>query len=91
MGLWGNFDFDKLNSVLPVADVMGFPLSRAILALIIAVILIIIIPLNLVPFFRQDDKLSQNSWGYFFCIGLAFMIIEIVLIQKYTLIIGASI
>ncbi len=91
MGLWKNFDFDKLNSIHPVGDVMGFPLSKAILVLIIAVILIIIVPLNLLPFFRQDDKLSLNSWGYFFCIGLAFMIIEIVLIQKYTLIIGASI
>ena len=91
MGLLKNFEFEKLKSVHPIGDVFGFPLSKAILALIVGVILVIIVPLNLLPYFGRGEKLSLNSWAYFFTIGLAFMIIEIILIQKYTLIIGASI
>ena len=33
MGLLKNFDFEKLKSTHPIGDVMGFPLSKAILAL----------------------------------------------------------
>ncbi len=91
MGLWKNFEFEKLKSVHPIGDVFGFPLSKAIMVLIIAVILVIVLPLNLLPYLGKREKLSAGSWAYFFTIGLAFMIIEIILIQKYTLIIGASI
>jgi hypothetical protein len=91
MGLLKNFEIEKLKSVHPIGDVFGFPLSKSILALIVAVVLVIVVPLNLLPYLGRKEKLSLHSWGYFFTIGLAFMIIEIILIQKYTLIIGASI
>jgi hypothetical protein len=91
MGLLRNFEFDKLKSTHPIGDVMGFPLSKAILALIVAVVLAIVVPLNLLPYLGHGDKLPLRFWAYFFTIGLAFMIVEIVLIQKYTLLIGASI
>ncbi len=95
MGLWKNFELEKLKSSHPIGDVFGFPLSKAILTLIVGVILFVVIPLNLLPYFlsrhSQGNKLSLSSWSYFFCIGLAFMVVEIILIQKYTLVIGASI
>jgi hypothetical protein len=91
MGLMRNFEFEKLKSTHPIGDVMGFPLSKAILALIAGLVLIVVLPLNLLPYLRRGAKLPARYWAYFFCIGLAFMIVEIVLIQKYTLLIGASI
>jgi len=91
MGLMRNFELEKLKSVHPIGDVFGFPLSKSILALIAAVVLAIVIPLNLLPYLFSKQKLRLNDWAYFFAIGLAFMIIEIILIQKYTLLIGASI
>ena len=59
--------------------------------LIAAVVLAIVVPLNLLPYAGRGDKLPARFWAYFFCIGIAFMVVEIVLIQKYTLLIGASI
>ena len=91
MGLLRNFEFEKLRDVHPIGDVFGFPLSKSILALIAAVVLAIVVPLNLLPYLVSKQKLPFNDWAYFFAIGLAFMIIEIILIQKYTLLIGASI
>ncbi len=91
MGLMRNFEFEKLRSVHPIGDVFGFPLSKSILALITGVVLAIVIPLNLLPYLGKGLKLPLNDWAFFFTIGLAFMIIEIILIQKYTLLIGASI
>ncbi|MCW8925875.1 MAG: hypothetical protein OQJ84_06430, partial [Xanthomonadales bacterium] len=91
MGLLRNFEFEKLRDVHPIGDVFGFPLSKSILALIAAVVLAIVVPLNLLPYLFSKQKLPFSDWAYFFAIGLAFMIIEIILIQKYTLLIGASI
>lgn len=91
MGLLRNFELEKLKSVHPIGDVFGFPLSKSILALIVVVVLAIVVPLNLLPYLVSKQKLPFNDWAYFFTIGLAFMIIEIILIQKYTLVIGASI
>ncbi len=90
MGLWRNFEMEKLQSTHPVGDVMGFPLSKAILLAIIAVVLAIVVPLNLLPYLRADKRLSGVAWVYFFAVGLAFMIVEIVLIQMHTLAIGVS-
>jgi hypothetical protein len=91
MGLMRNFEFEKLKSTHAIGDVMGFPLSKSILALIAMVVVAIVVPLNLLPYAGSGDKLPGRFWAYFFCIGVAFMIVEIVLIQKYTLLIGASI
>jgi len=91
MGLLRNFELEKLSDVHPIGDVFGFPLSKSILALIVAVVLVIVVPLNLLPYLFSKQKLPFSDWAYFFAIGLAFMIIEIILIQKYTLLIGASI
>ena len=73
------------------AEFMGFPLANTLILVILAVVLLLFIPLNLVPYLREGPKLGPVPWLYFFAIGMGFMMIEVVLIQKYTLFIGASV
>jgi len=90
MGLWKNFTWEPVERILPY-EFYGFPLAKVMIVAIIAIIAIVIIPLNLLPYFKKGEKLKLAPWLYFFAIGMAFMIVEIVLIQKYTLFIGAPI
>lgn len=91
MGLWKNFNRDKLEKVIPYSDFYGFPLSKIIILIILLVVIVLIIPLNLLPYILKGPKLKVIPWLYFFAIGMAFMIVEIILIQKYTLFIGPSV
>lgn len=88
-GLWKNFKFG-VEGIKPY-EFYGFPLTKVVITVILLVVLIIIIPLNLIPYFTKTEKLKLAPWLYFFAIGMAFMIIEIVLIQKYTLLVGPSV
>jgi len=90
MGLWKNFTRDSLEKVLPY-EFLGFPLSKIIILIIMLVVIALIIPLNLIPYFKSGSKLRAAPWLYFFLIGMAFMSVEIILIQKYTLFIGPSV
>lgn len=89
LGLWKNFSWQKLNKVSPY-DFKGFPLSKMIIVIVIAVVLLLIVPLNLLPYLKKGPKLKLYPWLYFFSIGMAFMIVEVILIQKYTMFIGPS-
>lgn len=89
LGLWKNLDFSKMKEITPY-EFRGFPVSKLVVLMILAVILVLILPLMFLPYFFKGDKLKAKPWLYFFSIGLAFMIVEIVLIQRYTLFIGAS-
>jgi predicted membrane-bound spermidine synthase len=91
MGLWKNLDFHKMDKIAGYSDWLGFPLSQLIVMIILGIVIVILVPLNLVPYFRAGEKLRTVPWLYFFVIGMAFMSVEIVLIQKYTLLIGPSI
>lgn len=91
MGLWRNLDLDKLEKMRGYEDSLGFPLSKSIILVTIVLVTLLILPLNLIPFFRPGPKLSAPAWLYFFAIGMAFMMVEISFIQKYTLFIGPSI
>ena len=91
MGLWRNLDHDKLKGLSTYAEFSGFPLSKLTILIILAVVLVLVVPLNLLPYLRRGEKLRPVPWLYFFAIGVAFMAIEVVLIQKYTLFIGASV
>jgi hypothetical protein len=91
MGLWRNLDRDKLDNVSPYAEFSGFPMSKLTVAIILIVVIALIVPLNLLPYLGKGEKLRFVPWLYFFVIGMAFMCVEVVLIQKYTLFIGASI
>ncbi|PKK83766.1 MAG: hypothetical protein CVT49_07035 [candidate division Zixibacteria bacterium HGW-Zixibacteria-1] len=90
MGLWKNFTSENLEKVLPY-EFLGFPLSKIIIGIILLVVIAIIIPLNLIPYLKAGSKLRIAPWLYFFLIGMAFMAVEIILIQKYTLFIGPSV
>jgi len=90
MGLWRNFEKSKLDKVIPYSDLYGFPLSQMIILILLGVVVFLIIPLNLLPYLAKGPKLRKSPWLYFFTIGAAFMMVEVVLIQKYTLFIGAS-
>jgi predicted membrane-bound spermidine synthase len=91
MGLWRNLDFSKMKRIAGYSDWLGFPLSRLIVVIILITVLAIITPLNLLPYFYRGEKLRVIPWLYFFVIGMAFMGVEIILIQKYTLLIGTSV
>ena len=91
LGLWRNFSWDKLDKVKHYADLTGFPLSKLIIVIILAVVVIFLLPLNLVPYLTKGPHLRAAPWLYFFAIGMGFMMIEVVLIQKYALFIGASV
>jgi len=90
MGLWKNLTSKSLEKLMPY-EIFGFPTSKILIVTIIAVILLIIIPLNLLPYLFKGPKLKAKPWLYFFLIGMAFMIVEVILIQKYTLFIGPSV
>ncbi|MFC2131180.1 hypothetical protein ACFLSQ_07075 [Bacteroidota bacterium] len=91
MGLWKNFSWDRLSKLQPFEEFFGFPLSKLIIVIILLIVIILIIPLNLLPYLMKGKKLKTVPWLYFFTIGMAFMIVEVILIQKYTLFIGPSV
>jgi predicted membrane-bound spermidine synthase len=90
LGLWKNFHWNKLEKISPY-EFAGFPLAKIMIVMIILVVLLLILPLNLLPYFFKGDKLKAAPWFYFFFIGMGFMMLEVVLIQKYALFIGPSI
>ena len=91
LGLWRNFDWERLGKTGLYSEFSGFPLTKVVMVVILAVILVVVVPLNLLPYFFSRDRLRAAPWFYFFAVGLAFMALEVVLIQKYTLFIGASV
>ncbi len=87
MGLWKNFDISKLDKISPF-EFKGFPLAKLLIIIILLIVILITIPINLLPFLKKGPKLTFNGWSFFFLIGVAFMAIEVILIQKYTWFIG---
>lgn len=90
LGRWKNFKFEDLKKVSILSDFRGFPLTKVLLLVIMLVILVIVIPLCILPYAVSKEKLKAAPWFYFFFLGIAYISIEIVLMQKYTLYIGAS-
>ena len=72
-------------------EVTGYPMSTILILIILAVVVMLLIPLNLAPYLRQGTKLRAVPWLYFFLIGAGFMAIEVVLIQQYTLFVGPTV
>ncbi len=91
LGQWKNFSWENLGKANLYADFMGFPLAKVIIVIILIVVVLLLIPLNLIPYFTKGPHLKAVPWLYFFTIGVAFMMVEVVLIQKYALYIGASV
>jgi len=90
MGLWKNLTPESLKKIMPY-EIYGFPTSKILIVTILGVVILIILPLNLLPYLFKGPKLKTKPFLYFFLIGMAFMIVEVILIQKYTLFIGPSI
>jgi hypothetical protein len=92
MGMWKNLDRAELGELSKYAEFSGFPVSKLTTAIILAVVATLLIPLNLLPYVRRSGpRLRAVPWLYFFAIGVAFMAVEVVLIQRYTLFLGASV
>jgi hypothetical protein len=91
MGLWRNLTRDKLEKVSPYSDLTGLPISQLIVVIILAVVVVLMLPLVLLPYLTSRERLPVAGWLYFLLIGMAFMSVEVVLIQKYTLFLGASV
>lgn len=91
MGLWRGLRRDDWTNVSRYAEFRGFPMSKLVLISILAIVLVLVLPLTLLPHLRQGPKLRAVPWLYFFLIGMAFMSVEVVLIQKYNLFMGASV
>ncbi len=91
LGLWKNYSSEKLEKIRGHADLLGFPLSKIIIYTILAIVIVLILPLNFIPYFFKGKKLKATPWLYFFSIGMGFMMIEVILIQKYALFVGTSV
>jgi hypothetical protein len=89
MGLWKNVQRDKLEK-LQMLEVFGFPLAKLMILTILAVVVVLVLPLTLLPYLRRGEKLRAVPWLYFCALGMGFMAVEVVLIQKYTLFVGPS-
>jgi len=91
MGMLKNLSSDKLDKLSQYAEFTGFPMATLVMLVILAIVLLIVVPANLLPYLVSKEKLAAVPWLYYFTIGMAFMMVEIVLIQKYALFVGASI
>jgi hypothetical protein len=89
MGRWKNLTKENLEKMRPL-EVFGLPLAKMIILAILAVVLVLLIPLNLLPYFKKGPRLRAAPWTYFFLIGAAFMAVEVVLIQQFTLFVGPA-
>jgi len=90
LGMMKNFKWETLKKGILPYEFQGFPLAKVLVYAILIIVLLLVIPLNLLPYLRKGEKLNFRGWSYFFLIGVAFMAVEIILIQKYTLFIGSS-
>ncbi|RXQ94530.1 hypothetical protein EO244_09640 [Ancylomarina salipaludis] len=90
LGMMKNLSLEKVKTRLLPYEFQGFPLSKVIVLVILFIVIVLIVPLNLLPYFKKGTNLKAAGWFYFFTIGIAFMAVEVVLIQKYTLFIGSS-
>jgi spermidine synthase len=94
LGLWRNLNSQRLKQLPYYAEFLGFPLASLMIAIILASAFLIVIPLNLLPLVKrrkQKERMSFPAWLYFFAIGMAFMMIEVVLIRQFALFIGSTI
>ena len=90
MGCWKNVRWER-PAKLAGYDVAGYPLSQLVLLVILLVTIVLVLPLNLLPYLSRRPRLHATPWLFFFAIGVAFMSVEVVLIQKYTLFVGPSV
>ncbi len=90
LGMWDIIDFDMLRSI-GIREMLGFPIAR-IMCLIVAAAALLLLPLTLLPrLLKGGPRLPGVAWYYFLFIGMAYMAVEIMLIQKYALFLGSTV
>ncbi len=90
MGRWKNLSFHKDARLLPY-EFNGFPLTKLIVVMIALVVLVFVFPLTLLPYLKKGPRLSLKHYLYFAVIGFAYMAVELILMQQYTLLVGPSV
>ncbi len=91
LGLMKNFTWEQLGKKLNTYDLLLQPLSKLIMLILIGVVILIMIPINLLPYLKYKKVFPFSAWMYYFMIGMGFMGVEAILIQKYSLFLGASV
>lgn len=89
MGLLRNVTRASLGKLLPY-EAQGFPLARLIVGTILAVVALLGAPLLALPRLLRKQRLGAVPALYFAALGAGFMALEVVLIQQFTLLVGAS-
>jgi hypothetical protein len=89
LGLWKNFTLAGLEKVRPY-EFVGFPLAKLLVVMIALAVCVIVLPLTLLPLLRRGPRLRPAAWFYFFAIGVAFMAVEVLLIQQWSRLVGPS-
>jgi len=90
LGMWRNLKLSGVERLLPY-EFYGFPLTKLLIVTILLIVIVLIIPLNLLPYLRKGLKLKSAPWLFFFLIGAGYMMVEVILMQKYTLFVGPSV
>jgi SAM-dependent methyltransferase len=68
----------------------GFPIAKLIILAVLAITAVLALPVYFIPYAQNGSKLNLNALVYFSCLGAGFIAVEVVLIQQYTLTLGAS-
>lgn len=89
MGLFKNLKRESFGT-LDALEYRGFPVAKLLIAVVLGLVTLLVLPLSFLPFATKGPHLRALPWLYFFCIGAGFMIVEVVLLQQFTLIIGPS-
>ena len=90
LGQWRNLSAERPERLSPLAEVRGFPLAKMMIAITVALVAIVVVPLLFLPALGRGPRLRPAAGTYFFLLGAAFMITEVVLILKYTFLVGPS-
>lgn len=91
LGLMKNFTWEQLGKKLNTYDLLLQPLSKLIMLILIGVVVLIMVPINLLPYLKYKKVFPFSAWMFYFMIGMGFMGVEAILIQKYSLFLGASV
>jgi SAM-dependent methyltransferase len=88
-GLLKNLTWERLKSP-DAMEYRGFPVAKLLIVVVAVIVACVAVPLNLLPFRASGPGMRAVAWGYFFAIGAGFMVLELVLLQQFTLVIGPS-
>ncbi|HOJ03444.1 MAG TPA: hypothetical protein PK916_05530 [Bacteroidota bacterium] len=89
LGMWNLIDLDTIGKI-GVREMLGFPVAK-VMCLLVAGIALLLLPLTLLPAGGREARLGAAAWYYFLLIGMGYMAVEVLLIQRYALFLGATV